>query len=281
MASPTQTGLPPRFPSPASFPPAVPSQPPPPGTSVTPTIYTSQATAHPSLQPGANTHPPRPVSQIDRQPPPPGTAVTTTVYTSQATARPSLQPGANTHPPRPALRYGSTTHPPRHPQPPQTTRPTLPGQPPSYRYYAPTDPAAGLPVTWYQPPAVPSPSSPPHLKTPLPAAFLGNGDEDFPVWLTKFEVYADAHLYDATVRTRALPTFLDGPALTYFQSLPQETNTTTRHLCQALSHAFSQDKYIFSFQQSLAQRKRQPGESLIVFASELKHLVRRAHRTYK
>ncbi|KAI8480272.1 hypothetical protein Bbelb_419750 [Branchiostoma belcheri] len=163
---------------------------------------------------------------------------------------------------------------------PQTTRPTLPGQPPSYRYYAPTDPAAGLPVTWYQPPAVPSPSSPPHLKTPLPAAFLGNGDEDFPVWLTKFEVYADAHLYDATVRSRALPTFLDGPALTYFQSLPQETKHDYQHLCQALSHAFSQDKYIFSFQQSLAQRKRQPGESLIVFASELKHLVRRAHRTY-
>ncbi|KAI8507260.1 hypothetical protein Bbelb_146400 [Branchiostoma belcheri] len=215
MASPTQTGLPPRFPSPASFPPAVPSQPPPPGR------YRKSTVNHHLLV------------QLLQLP-----------YTHLR--------------PQPALHssLGLTL--------------TLPGR----------HSAAGLPVTWYQPPAVPSPSSPPHLKTPLPAAFLGNGDEDFPVWLTKFEVYADAHLYDATVRTRALPTFLDGPALTYFQSLPQETKHDYQHLCQALSHAFSQDKYIFSFQQSLAQRKRQPGESLIVFASELKHLVRRAHRTY-
>ncbi|KAI8517490.1 hypothetical protein Bbelb_035070 [Branchiostoma belcheri] len=50
--------------------------------------------------------------------------------------------------------------------------------------------------------------------------------------------------------------------------------------CPREDNDIVQDKYIFSFQQSLAQRKRQPGESLIVFASELKHLVRRAHRTY-
>ncbi|CAH1252909.1 Hypp1035 [Branchiostoma lanceolatum] len=90
---------------------------------------------------------------------------------------------------------------------------------------------------------------------------------------------ADAHQYTPDVRARILPTFLDGPALTYFQSLQQDIRRDYTNLLGMLSHAFSQDRFTFSFQQSLAQRKRQPGESFIVFAAELEELVRRAYAT--
>ncbi|CAH1242393.1 Hypp6653 [Branchiostoma lanceolatum] len=141
-------------------------------------------------------------------------------------------------------------------------------------------------ATWKQPPppapqtgSGPVPATPLHLKTHLPAHFLGKGEEDFHVWLGKFEVYADAHQYTPDVRARILPTFLDGPALTYFQSLQQDIRRDYTNLLGMLSHAFSQDRFTFSFQQSLAQRKRQPGESFIVFAAELEELVRRAYAT--
>eukprot|EP00058_Branchiostoma_floridae_P001195 XP_002586683.1 hypothetical protein BRAFLDRAFT_105490 [Branchiostoma floridae] len=128
--------------------------------------------------------------------------------------------------------------------------------------------------------AVPVPAATPHLITHFPDRFLGNAEEDFPVWLGKFEIYADAHQYTPDVRVRILPTFLDGPALTYLQALDQDVRRDYSKLLAALSQAFSQDRYTFTFRQSLAQRRRQPGESFMVFAAELTRLVRRAHPTY-
>jgi len=277
-ASVTQGGLSPQFPGPTTSVPAVMAQeqlPPPPGTSV------PQATSQ--LPPPPGTSVPRATFQL----PPQGTSVpqaSTSAMSTQYFHYPCRAPAVQAQPPPGTslpltttsttsaqyLQYpyrapGATPHP-RQPSPATlTSTSTQYLQYPNYHYSAP---------------AVPVPAATPHLKTHLPDRFLGNATEDFSVWLGKFEVYADAHQYTPDVRVRILPTFLDGPALNYIQGLDQDVRRDYPKLLAALSQAFSQDRYIFTFRQALAQRRRQPGESFMVFATELTSLVKRAYPTY-
>ncbi|KAI8511935.1 hypothetical protein Bbelb_110350 [Branchiostoma belcheri] len=123
------------------------------------------------------------------------------------------------------------------------------------------------------------PSSDLRLKTRLPPTFNGT-DDDFTLWLNKFDLYATSQKYTPEERAMALPTFLDHHALRFYLGLPRQARATYSTLTQRLATAFSKEHYIYTFRQSLQERTRQPGEPLIVFALDLRRLVSQAYPEY-
>ena len=70
----------------------------------------------------------------------------------------------------------------------------------------------------------------------LPERF---SDGDFRSWLNHFERCAIAKSWDATKHLAMLPAFLQGPAATYYESLPPEGKDTFAHLSEHLLACFS------------------------------------------
>lgn len=95
-----------------------------------------------------------------------------------------------------------------------------------------------------------------------------DGSSDFGEWIVKLELVAKfqgvSHLESF------LPLFLTGGAFAVYEALPKTTKEDYKTLRQALSRAFSMDR--FRAYEEFTRRRLRPGEAVDVFLSDLRSL---------
>lgn len=81
--------------------------------------------------------------------------------------------------------------------------------------------------------------------------FTGMPSEDVDEWLVKFDFLAEFSNWDETKRLGALVLSFEGPALTWFQTLPEETAGDLSNLFGALKDRFCGKNIDFILRQEL------------------------------
>ena len=107
----------------------------------------------------------------------------------------------------------------------------------------------------------------------LPERF---SEGDFRSWLNNFERCAIANSWDATKCLAMLPAFLQGPAATYYESLPPEGKDTFAHLSEHLLACFSPLVDREHHYRQFEEMTLQPSEDPTLFLWRMKDCLRRA-----
>ncbi|XP_019620815.1 PREDICTED: uncharacterized protein LOC109467312 [Branchiostoma belcheri] len=115
-------------------------------------------------------------------------------------------------------------------------------------------------------------------RSKLPPSF--DGESDFHLWSQQFDVWAAAQELDDAAQLRSFPTFLTGPAFGFYSELPVATKANLTLIRQAMAGPFGRPVFLEEFRRAANARPRHPGESLPVYAAEIRRLVRLAYPTY-
>ena len=107
----------------------------------------------------------------------------------------------------------------------------------------------------------------------LPERF---SDGDFGSWLQHFERCALANSWDDDKRLAMLPAFLQGPAATYFESLPTDRRDTIVHLRESLLACFSPLVDRECHYRKFEEMTLRPSEDPTLFLWRMKDCLRRA-----
>ena len=113
-----------------------------------------------------------------------------------------------------------------------------------------------------------------------PPSFEGNQGDDFLNWIDRFDAWCAVHAPSQNDRLKLFPTVLGGPAFTVYRELAPDRKDNYDRVKADFTAAFSSETYIEAFRAELTTRGRKPNENLVVYAGELRRLVRRAYPKY-
>ena len=102
-----------------------------------------------------------------------------------------------------------------------------------------------------------------------PRSFSGLPSEDVNEWLGKFERFSKFYNWSNAKKLGALTLLLEGPALAWYQTLPDEDTGSFANLCTALRDRFGAQNLEFLFRQELYSRKQGLGEPLAVYTEDI------------
>ena len=108
-----------------------------------------------------------------------------------------------------------------------------------------------------------------------PRAFSGALHEDVQEWLAKFERFAKFYSWGNVKKLSVIVLLLEGPALTWFQTLPEATANSFPDLVNALKERFGATNIDFILRQELYARKQGHLEAL---ASYTEDIIKRCQR---
>lgn len=146
---------------------------------------------------------------------------------------------------------------------------------PKPEFYSPpagahTFPASGFPAS------VPKPM---FLSAP-PPLFPGKQGDDFELWVKRFEAWAKLHAPSNDEKVLFFPTMLGDAAFSVFSSLTELEQNDFNSIKSKFLAAYSSKAMIDAFKAELQARTRKDGENLVVYAAELRRLVKRAFPKY-
>ena len=108
-----------------------------------------------------------------------------------------------------------------------------------------------------------------------PRPFTGALSEDVNEWLAKFDRFAKFYNWTNAKKLGAIVLLFEGPALSWFQTLPEETVNTFNSLVEALKGRFGASNMDFILRQELYARRQGPLEPL---ASYTEDIIKRCQR---
>ena len=131
----------------------------------------------------------------------------------------------------------------------------------------------------------PSSGSPVHNQKPMfisspPPTFLGKQGDDFDLWVKRFEAWCKLHAPSNDDKVLYFPTMLGDAAFSVYASLSELEQSDFESIKAKFRSAYSSNALIDAFRSELQSRSRKEGENLVVYASELRRLVRRAFPKY-
>ena len=109
--------------------------------------------------------------------------------------------------------------------------------------------------------------------TILPERF---GEGNFRLWLQQFQRCALVNSWDEATRLVKLPAFLQGPAATYFESLPADQKNTFDSLTSSLLTCFSPEVHRERHYRDFEHMTLRPSEDPTLFLWRLKECLRSA-----
>ena len=110
-----------------------------------------------------------------------------------------------------------------------------------------------------------------------PRPFTGALSDDVNEWLAKFERFAKFYNWNSTKKLGAMVLLLEGPALSWFHTLPEETSNSFSRLVEALRNRFSASNMDFILRQELYAKKQGSSESLTNYTADI---IRRCQRLF-
>ena len=108
-----------------------------------------------------------------------------------------------------------------------------------------------------------------------PRPFTGTLSEDVNEWLAKFDRFAKFYNWTNAKKLGAIVLLFEGPALSWFQTLPEETTNNFNDLVEALKGRFGAYSMDFILRQELYARRQGPVEPL---ASYTEDIIKRCQR---
>ena len=157
----------------------------------------------------------------------------------------------------------------------QSLKPGIgPGIPKPKFYSTPGD-ASPLPT----PGQIPSTPKPMFLAA-QPPQFPGKQGDDFELWVKRFEAWAKLHAPSNEEKVLLFPTLLGDAAFSVFLSLTELEQNDFDTMKSKFLAAYSSNAMIDAFRAELQSRVRRDGENLVVYAAELRRLVKRAFPKY-
>ena len=108
-----------------------------------------------------------------------------------------------------------------------------------------------------------------------PRPFTGTLSEDVNEWLAKFDRFAKFYSWTNAKKLGAIVLLFEGPALSWFQTLPEETTNNFNGLVEALKGRFGASNMDFILRQELYARRQGPVEPL---ASYTEDIIKRCQR---
>lgn len=128
--------------------------------------------------------------------------------------------------------------------------------------------------------AAPAPPAQPVRAWATPEKFSGERNADWTAWIGHFRLVADANNWAQNDRRRYFGLYLSGHALSYFQSLDEDTRQGPfRDLVAAFEQRFGDANFVATFRAELQSRRQTRGESLSDYAETLRKISRRAYPT--
>ena len=108
-----------------------------------------------------------------------------------------------------------------------------------------------------------------------PKPFSGSTNTDIFAFLTKFDRFAAFFAWDEPKRLQALPLFLEGRALGFYDTLPEQTRNSFQLLQAALRNHFSPPSLRMLERTALNQRRMREGETLDTYTDDVNAKCRR------
>ena len=102
-----------------------------------------------------------------------------------------------------------------------------------------------------------------------PRPFTGALNEDINEWLAKFDRFARFYNWGAAKKLGAVVLLFEGPALSWFQTLPDEKANNYNELVEELKKRFGATSIDFVLRQELYSRKQGQSESLINYTEDI------------
>ncbi len=99
--------------------------------------------------------------------------------------------------------------------------------------------------------------------------FTGMRNEDINQWLAKFERLAKFYNWNEAKKLNALIFNLGGPALAWFETLPEEEKNNLNAVVLGLKNRFGATNLEFIFRQELNARKQGSNESLMMYTEDI------------
>lgn len=99
--------------------------------------------------------------------------------------------------------------------------------------------------------------------------FTGMRNEDINQWLAKFERLAKFYNWNEAKKLNALIFNLGGPALAWFETLPEEEKNNLNAVVLGLKNRFGATNLEFIFRQELNARKQGSTESLMLYTEDI------------
>ncbi|MEW8548468.1 MAG: zinc finger CCHC domain-containing protein [Candidatus Thiodiazotropha sp.] len=113
-----------------------------------------------------------------------------------------------------------------------------------------------------------------------PPLFPGKQGDDFELWVKRFEAWAKLHAPSNAEKVLYFPTMLGDAAFSVFSSLSEREQNDFEAIKSKFLAAYSSKAMIDAFRAELQARTRKDGENLVVYAAELRRLVKRAFPKY-
>src|SRR3569832_1799727 len=105
--------------------------------------------------------------------------------------------------------------------------------------------------------------------------FSGRPDENFDLWVDRFNRLAQANRWTAAQKRQIVPSFFRGYAETAYNSIPLDTRTDDQFtydvLVDRMRRRFVPEGSAELHGQTLHNRRQQPGESVTNYAIEIQH----------
>ena len=113
-----------------------------------------------------------------------------------------------------------------------------------------------------------------------PPTFLGKQGDDFELWVKRFEAWCKLHAPSNEDKVLYFPTMLGDAAFSVYSSLSDLEQNDFGLIKSKFLSAYSSKAMIDAFRAELQSRMRKDGENLVVYAAELRRLVKRAFPKY-
>lgn len=102
-----------------------------------------------------------------------------------------------------------------------------------------------------------------------PTPITGALSDDVNEWLAKFERFAKFYNWSSTKKLGAMVLLFEGPALSWFHTLPEETSNSFTRLVGALRNRFSASNNNLILRQALYAKKQGSSESLTNYTADI------------
>ena len=109
-----------------------------------------------------------------------------------------------------------------------------------------------------------------------PPTFSGKQGDDFELWVKRFEAWSKLHAPSNEEKVLFFPTMLGDAAFSVYSLLSEKEQNDFEKIKTKFVGAYASKALIDAFRTELQARTRKEGENLVVYAVELRRLVKRA-----